>query len=524
MSEVTNVLTTRLREEVKRAQQTNLTPEEREDLRLGNTTLTRWAQYYLPDFTFLPFGEVHARIEAHADNHRAAIMAPRGSAKSTLLGAANALRLAALGRKQFVVVISPEAEAHLARILNQIVENDRLLLDYPHLRPQNLVDLKKQRRRRRKETQAEFNTVGGVTFIAKGPGAAIRGMVRDGKRPDHVILDDIESRESAANPDRTRKLIDWVRTDIAGLKGPGYASMSIHAIGTPLAHYTLIGTLVDEWNGEIIPIHDRITGENMWPAGLGEDTLNQIRYGYWSYRTKKGEVMLPHDTSEDDRPHYAAFVHGIGERAYQQEYEMRPVEEGAADFQRAWFVGKKISTNDLKSLTLSRIVRAWDFAATEKTAKAIDPDYTASVKLGIDQYGRIIIMHAFQDRLSASKVERAVELSAQMDGNRTRTLVPQDPGQAGKAQAEHYITKVLAGHDARAVLQSGDKRTRWQPFSAQAEIGNVYYVDGDWNEMLIDHLCLLPFGAHDDLGDAAGQAYIELQPEQAAWGDTEVGY
>lgn len=517
------VLADTLQREHQRYTSTDVDAAAHDRIRRGDCSLLEWAGFYLPDLAYLAFGPVHEKLASHADDHRYAAMAPRGSAKSTLISAVNGLRLAALRRKRFIVIVSPESEAHLARILNQVVENDRLLIDYPHLRPQNLRELRRQRRRRRKETQAEFNTIGGVTFVAKQPGAQIRGMVRDGKRPDHVILDDIETRDSAANPDRTRKLIDWVRTDIAGLKGPGWASMSIHAIGTPLAHYTLIGTLVDEWNGDIIPAV-AADGSYAWPAGLDQQTLDMARFGYWSYKDEDGrEHILPHDVDEDQRPASAKFVYGIGERAFQQEYMMRPVEEGAADFQRSWFDGKKITREELRGLTLSRVVRMWDLAATEKHVKNVDPDYTASVKMGVDQFGRFIILHAWQERASPHKVESSMALALQMDGHRCRTLIPLDPGQAGKWQVDHLIRK-FAGYDVRAVPQTGDKRQRWLPLSAQAEAGNVYYVEGDWNEMLIDHLCLLPFGAHDDLGECAGGAFNELAPEGSAWGAAEVTY
>jgi predicted phage terminase large subunit-like protein len=451
-------------------------------------------------------------------------MASRGSAKSTLIGVANSIRLAALGLKKFIVYVSPEAEAHLGRILNQIVENDRLLADYPQLRPQDHTRLKQQRRRRRKETQTEFTTIGGVIFAAKPPGAAIRGMVRDRYRPDHLVLDDIENKDTAANPDRTRKLIKWVKEDLMGLAGPGNETMSMHAIGTPLAHFTMIGTLVDEWSGSVIPIHDVETGVNLWPVGLPDEELDRRRYGYWRSwdLVAKRELRYAWDTPGAELPDDAAFVAGMGDRAFFQEFEMKPIEDGAADFQREWFDGRILEDGDVDFGTMVKIVRSWDFAGTEKNAKSPDPDYTACVKMGVDRRGRIIVMHAWQGRLTPAKVEERARSFAAEDGTAVAVTIPEDPGQAGISQAFNWVTKVLRGYNVRTVRPTGDKRIRWAPLSAQAEVGNVYLMRGTWNSTWLDHMCSLPFGAHDDIGDASGDAFNHLNPGEPTWGASEV--
>ncbi|MBA2666106.1 MAG: phage terminase large subunit [Trueperaceae bacterium] len=502
------------------------TSAQRARLKSGECSLVEWASYYLPDLAYLEPGEIHRRIVAsfgNGDSLRAAAMASRGSAKSTLIGVANTLRLAALGRKRFIVYVSPEAEAHLARILNQVVENDRLLFDYPHLRPQDHRRLKIMRKRKRKETQAEFTTEGGVTFIAKTPGSAIRGMVRDAHRPDHLVLDDIENKDTAANPDRTRKLIKWVKEDLMGLAGPGNEAMSIHAIGTPLAHFTMIGTLVDEWSGGVIPIHDALTGENLWPEGLPDEELDRRRYGFWAVFDVDllRELRYAHDTPSEQLPEGVKFVAGMGDRAYHQEYEMKPIEDGAADFQRHWFDDRFIDADDVNPADFVQTVRSWDFAATEKAAKSPDPDWTACVKMGVDKRGRVVILHAWQDRLTPHAVEQRAQSFAREDGQRVRITIPQDPGQAGKSQVFNWVVKVLRGYHATAVIPSGDKRVRWSGLSAQAEVGNVWIVRAPWNSTWLDHMCQLPFGAHDDIGDASADAFNFLNPGEPIWSAME---
>src|SRR5690606_32537968 len=106
------------------------------------------------------------------------------------------------------------------------------------------------------------------------------------------------------------------------------------------------------------------------------------------------------------------------------------------------------------------------------------------------------------------------------DGVECRISLPQDPGQAGKAQAA-YLVKQLAGYAARATPESGDKVTRAEPMSAQAEAGNIdILVTGDpardaWVEPFLDELCVFPAGTFKDQTDAATRAFNELAQARA---------
>lgn len=59
---------------------------------------------------------------------------------------------------------------------------------------------------------------GGV-LLGRGAGSKTRGLVRGKRRPDMVLLDDIQSREDARNPRRVRELEAWIDGDVQGLTG-----------------------------------------------------------------------------------------------------------------------------------------------------------------------------------------------------------------------------------------------------------------------------------------------------------------
>jgi predicted phage terminase large subunit-like protein len=123
-----------------------------------------------------------------------------------------------------------------------------------------------------------------------------------------------------------------------------------------------------------------------------------------------------------------------------------------------------------------RSVRAWDFAATE--AGRGDPDWTAAVKVTAvpDRMNPAAKTFYVEDvarfRGPPAAVETALLNLASQDGPAVTIRLPQDPGQAGKAQA-HAFVRALAGYAMVAKPVSGAKETRAAPASAQAERGNV---------------------------------------------------
>lgn len=161
---------------------------------------------------------------------------------------------------------------------------------------------------------------------------------------------------------------------------------------------------------------------------------------------------------------------------------------------------------------VTRWVRAWDLAATD-TDEGGDPAYTASVLLGKRKDGTYVLADATNHRLKAEKVREIVKQCAASDKakyKRVRTRLSQDPGQAGKEQAQSYI-KMLAGFNVVAVKESGDKQSRAEPFAAQWQAGNVSVVAGPWTETLLGQYESFPESKFKDLVDAGSNAFNELE-------------
>ena len=173
-------------------------------------------------------------------------------------------------------------------------------------------------------------------------------------------------------------------------------------------------------------------------------------------------------------------------------------------------------------------VRAWDLAAsapdeideTEGMPQAMrrnshkdDSAYTAGVLLAKRKNGRILVADVINVRENGADVRQLILNTAAGDnalfGNVTIRL-PQDPGQAGKDQAQSFV-RMLGGYTVSTSLESGDKITRAEPFSSQWLAGNVDVMSAEWNDMYFRQLENFPVGKLKDMVDASANAYLELE-------------
>ena len=124
-------------------------------------------------------------------------------------------------------------------------------------------------------------------------------------------------------------------------------------------------------------------------------------------------------------------------------------------------------------------------------------------------------------RANPGDVEKLLLETAAQDGKRVRIGFGQDPGQAGKNQA-FYLVRALSGFSVDPASESGDKLTRFGPFSSQCRAGNIKILRGAWNEELFRVLEGFPDLAHDDEVDACSGALEMLNPPMSSWAAYEI--
>jgi len=187
----------------------------------------------------------------------------------------------------------------------------------------------------------------------------------------------------------------------------------------------------------------------------------------------------------------------LGERSFSALYQQRPMADDGGMFRAEWFEApSEIPPRRVR-------VRAWDLAASA------DGDWTVGVLMSKDPQGIFYIENVIRFRGTPLDVEKKIFETARNDGRSVTIVLPQDPGQAGKSQAQSFIRR-LAGYIVKTYRPTGSKETRAAAFAAQAEGRNVKMVKGSWNDCFTDELETFPLGVHDDQVDAASDAFNEL--------------
>jgi len=332
-----------------------------------------------------------------------------------------------------------------------------------------------------------WRTTSGGEYRAAGVGVGIAGF-----RADLGIIDDpVRAREEAANPAMRDRIWEWYLSDFLTRLKPGGR---VVLILTRWHEDDLAGRLLEveraRWRTLVLPA---IAGEDD-PLGRapGEPLWDDDGYGYG------GELARIRTTYE------AAGAMRDWASLYQQ--APRPA-EGAI------FKVGAIGVLDAAPAVSGRAVRAWDLAAT-RAGGTRDPDWTAGVRLERGHDGRLVVQDVVRLRGAPDEVERAILATAWRDGHAVTVSLPQDPGQAGKAQVA-YLTRQLAGFGVTSSSESGDKATRAAPVASQANAGNLSLVRAAWNRSFLDELAAFPSGAHDDQVDALSRAFAALGEDRS---------
>lgn len=224
--------------------------------------------------------------------------------------------------------------------------------------------------------------------------------------------------------------------------------------------------------------------------------------GFRDPRAEDGELLWPERFSrkyldEDLKPRLRAWG---GTYAEAGQLQQRPAPRGGGLFQKADFNFLDTTPDDVV-----RWCRGWDLAGSKEKRAA----FTAGVKMGRTKDGRIVIADVRRGQWRPFEVQTEILNALEVDGPGVRHSIPQDPGQAGVSQKDHFI-RHFHGHDVHFSTESGSKEDRARPLAAQSEAGNLYLVRGSWNDSFVAEATSFPNGEFKDQVDAASRAYADL--------------
>lgn len=215
-------------------------------------------------------GSIHLRIGQFFE-----LRIPRGFGKTTIVNA-NTVRMLVFGTHKVVVYISEtatHAEQQLKNIRGQLEGNNLLKAVFEEQRPDQ------RKGKTWADTQIECNS--GSTLLARGSGAQIRGINVNGRRPDFIMMDDVETRESVENDALRLKAKQWLYNDVLPALDDKSEGSCIGMIGTLLHRDALLVTFERNPRVTTVIFAARIpSGEMLWPDKMSHEDFAAKREEY----------------------------------------------------------------------------------------------------------------------------------------------------------------------------------------------------------------------------------------------------
>lgn len=320
----------------------------------------------------------------------------------------------------------------------------------------------------------EWQTSAGGEMVARGVGTPPTGF------GFHLICidDPIKKREEAESEVYREKIWDWYTDDLITRLEPRGAiiltltrwhhdDLAARAIASESARWTVVRLPALAEKGDPL---GRREGAALWPERYDVESLHRIR----EIQTK-----------------------GDGTYSFESLYQQNPTPREGSFFK----------VGNLKIIpaapAILRTCRAWDLAASSKG------DYTAGIKLGVDENGIWYVLDVKRGRWLPDERDRELIQASALDGKATKVRLAQDPGQAGVDQMVR-LTRLLAGHSVTSERVTGSKETRAEGFASQVNAGNVCLIEALWNGAYIEELRQFPMGKNDDQVDASADGFQQL--------------
>lgn len=438
--------------------------------------LTEWSKCALGPLDQEPAAHHHLLIReleeiSNGTNNRLIVLMPPGSAKSTYASVLFPAWWFTQHPGSSIIAVSHTASLgeHFGRQVRNLIADHRTRLGY------ELVQDSRAAARWQTTCRGEY-------FVA-----GVRGPIT-GRRADLAIIDDpIKSQADVTSSRQRDKLWSWFQSELLTRLKPGGR---VVLVMTRWHEDDIGGRLQEldhaEWRilrlagfAENDDPTGRLPGAPIWPEW--EDVSGLLR--------KRSSV---------------------GNRFWLSMYQQAP-----GTTESGLFRSDRIDIlSDAPEIKSGRVVRAWDLASTAAT-NGTDPDWTVGLKLLADPAGRYVVLDIVRLRGSPHDVVTTIVSTAQRDGRSVSIGLPEDPGQAGKAQVAYFVG-LLVGYYVTSSRETGSKMTRAMPVASQVEARNVALVQSRWNHAFLDELRDFPGGRKDDQVDALSRAFSMLTQSGSA--------
>jgi len=435
-----------------------------------------------------------------------AIAAPRGHAKSTAVTHTYTLAACLFRERDYVLIVSDtvtQAIQFLADIKKEIQDNE----DIQQLFGVQLPFVKDT------EDDVIVECMDGHRFRiqAKGAEQKLRGLKWNNKRPNLVVVDDLENDEAVVNRDRREKLKRWFN----GALLPCLSDTGIvRVVGTILHLDSLLESLMPEnqlnttnkqkflvqeelkeytnhrtpWKSVKYRAHNEDYSAILWPTRFSKEKLKLEKEKY----IQQGMVDL-----------------------YSQEFLNVPLDESNTIFRKSDFL--PVKEEDRKK-RLNYYITC-DLAISQKQRS----DYTVFCVAGMDEDGRLQIVNVLRNRMDAAEI---VDMILALNRTYKPMLFGIEAGNIQKSIGPFLNEEMVKQHqyvNVTLLKPTADKVTRTRSMQARMRIGAVKFDKAaDWYPDLESELMRFPRDRHDDQVDALAYMGLMLDKMYEAATDHEV--
>ena len=427
-----------------------------------------------------------------------AIAAPRSHAKSTAITHAYTLASLLFRDRDYAIILSEtttQSVQFLGDIKKELVDNDDLrdLFGVGELIKDTEDDLIC-----RMEDGHLFRVQ------AKGAEQKMRGLKWKNKRPNLIIVDDIEGDEAVQNKDRRDKFKRWFYGAVLPCRSENGI---VRVVGTILHLDSLLEGLMPERQlgssrqKNLInePLCQYTNIKTPWKSIKFRAHTDDYSSILWESRWNKQKLV-------DERSRYIA--QGLGD-VYSQEYLNVPLDESNTYFKRADFIPRR---EEDKKLNLNYYVTA-DLAIS----KADRSDYSVFAVAGMDDSGRLHLVNLIRDRMDAQQI---VDTILMLQKIYKPNLFGIESGTIQKSigpflNREMITTGVFV--PIRELKPSADKITRARSMQARMRAGACKFdKEAEWYSTFEEELMRFPRDRHDDQVDAWAYMGLMLDKMQEA--------
>lgn len=469
-------------------------------------------------------------ISEKEKNAKDATAAPRSHAKSSYLSRAKPLRETAYRLRNYIIMISETpnvAKSNLDWIAGQFKTNKKLREDFgPLLHPKQQMNIRDNDNEiivAEADEEGRPDPAKQLTRLeAASTNQALRGRNWNGKRPDLVIMDDLEDARSGGNastPEQRMKLKDWFTQVVMALGGPMGKRTAFVYMGTIVHQDSLLNDV----------IHNRADFKSrLYKALIDEpdkmDLWEQCETVYKDINVKKEErytnALNFYEEHQEEMNKGAVVLWpeakpifelmrwkwDNGSKAFNTEMQNIPRDEESMVFNPDEFsYFKEVDLINDNGLSLPLDYYAfWDIA----TGQSKRTDYNAIVTIARNRVtGAMFIVDAWAKKCRINEaqdmvVEKILQYGHKLFGIETigvgHDQYNQVKSRLQREQIYNTRLKPIASHSEK------NKEKRIENLQPLVESGFLRFKEG--HKLLIQQLEDFPTANHDDLPDALAGA------------------